>query len=586
MCFVKAALPVSTFFTIVTLIFSLDLFSHDGVLVAPPRDARVVAATWRVIVTLHPPQLLPMTDWVAVIQTSIANRPELSDDATRTWWSLRLRRLDGLIPHPGRRRRAIFGFVSEISRVLFGTATESEVDDVRRVVTTVDANQKDIVHNSKELWSLLNGTREYVQQNRRTIFSLAKYSSQMSRLLNWTVQQYHFLTIRVKSLRFMHEIDRAIDHLEFMSDHYSLRWEDYLSGLTSLSEGHLTRQMVSPSVLHGVRARMTARGYDTLPTDWYYRHAETFILTNAKDSLIFVANLPTVHSEKYLHYTLFYVPVPFGGTHWRRIVGAPFVMVNSISGKRFKPGDCLYGHPIVCTNAVQYDRLCEVDLIQRSSLSCPTDVYAARLSTIVTPISMTQLAVSVLRPTVVIERCPGHEPRRYDVVTAFLCTLRPGCQWQGRGWSFATPDHIVERVVLNTSSVYLHLPPLNATWPETVPPPVVEALKLQAYARVPPLETLSWHQTAIVPFPRRPVFLAPFLVGVILILVVFVGLCCAYRRGVCKSCIPLSRRGRYRFKYRFRPGPPSGVGLPDIPPSKPSQTVELRSLAAGPPVAR
>ena len=285
MCFVKAALPVSTFFTIVTLIFSLDLFSHDGVLVAPPRDARVVAATWRVIVTLHPPQLLPMTDWVAVIRTSIANRPELSDDATRTWWSLRLRRLDGLIPHPGRRRRAIFGFVSEISRVLFGTATESEVDDVRRVVTTVDANQKDIVHNSKELWSLLNGTREYVQQNRRTIFSLAKYSSQMSRLLNWTVQQYHFLTVRVKSLRFMHEIDRAIDHLEFMSDHYSLRWEDYLSGLTSLSEGHLTRQMVSPSVLHGVRARMTARGYDTLPTDWYYRHAETFILIILKTLL-------------------------------------------------------------------------------------------------------------------------------------------------------------------------------------------------------------------------------------------------------------------------------------------------------------
>ena len=191
-------------------------------------------------------------------------------------------------------------------------------------------------------------------------------------------------------------------------------------------------------------------------------------------------------------------------------------MVNSVSGKRFKPGDCLYGHPIVCTNAVQYDHLCEVDLIQRSSLSCATDVYDARLSTIITPITTTQLAVSVLGPTVVVERCPGHEPRRYDVGTVILCTLRPGCQWQGRGWSFATPDHIVEHVVLNTSTIYLRLPPLNTTWPETVPPPVVEALKLQAFARIPPLETLSWHQTDIVPFPRRPVFLAPFLVGIII----------------------------------------------------------------------
>ena len=127
---------------------------------------------------------------------------------------------------------------------MFGTATEAEVDDVRRVVTTVDATQKDIVHNSKEHWSLLNGTRAYVQQNRQTIYSLAKYTSQMSRLIKWTVNQYHFLTVRLKLLRFIHEIDRAIDHLEFMNDHYSLRWEDYLSDLTSLSEGNLTRQIV------------------------------------------------------------------------------------------------------------------------------------------------------------------------------------------------------------------------------------------------------------------------------------------------------------------------------------------------------
>ena len=137
--------------------------------------------------------------------------------------------------------------------------------------------------------------------------------------------------------------------------------------------------------------------------------------------------------------------------------------------------------------------------------------------------------------------------------------------------------------MLNTSSVYLRLPPLNATWPETVPPPVVEALKLQAFARVPPLETLSWHQNDSVPFPRRPVFLAPFLIGVLLILIVFVGLCCAYRRGVCKLCIPLPRRGRYRFKYQHRPRTSSGDELPDIPPSEQPQTMELRPLAAGPP---
>ena len=97
---------------------------------------------------------------------------------------------------------------------------------------------------------------------------------------------------------------------------------------------------------------------------------------------------------------------------------------------------------------------------------------------------------------------------------------------------------------------------------------------------IPPLETLSWHQNVSVPFPRRPVFLAPFLIGVLLLLILIVGLCCAYRRGVCKSCIPLPRRGGYRFTYRHRPGTSSGDELSDTPPSK---NMELRSLAACPP---
>ena len=198
--------------------------------------------------------------------------------------------------------------------------------------------------------------------------------------------------------------------------------------LTKASEGRLTRHLVPFSVIEKVRARMTAQGYNVLPVDWYYGNSRTFILKHAPDSMTIVANLPTIDRARYLYYSMFYFPVAFSKRNWRRIVGVPAVMVSTVTGKKFKPEDCVLGDPIVCPNGVQYDELCEFDLIQGSKLTCPVDIFPARHGTIVTHLTQTQLVVSALKPTLITERCPGQEPNRYKVHSTFIHTLRPKCQ--------------------------------------------------------------------------------------------------------------------------------------------------------------
>ena len=136
-----------------------DLFTSDGVLVLPLRDARIVSANWRVIVTLHPPEMLPMSAWVGAIRKNIADYPTLTDASTRAWWIVRLRRLDGLATRQGRGKRAILGFMGKLSKLIFGTATEADVEDVKRVLNNIGNQEQDLIHNVNELWSMVNGKR-------------------------------------------------------------------------------------------------------------------------------------------------------------------------------------------------------------------------------------------------------------------------------------------------------------------------------------------------------------------------------------------------------------------------------------------
>ena len=160
--------------------------------------------------------------------------------------------------------------MGKLSKLIFGTATEADMEDVKRVLNNIGNQEQDLIHNVNELWSMVNGTREYVRQNRVMLFSLSKHTSRLGELINWTIERDRQLTVHIRSLQFTHVTDRAIQHLEIMEDHFSLHWNSYILKLTEASGGRLTRRLVPVSVMKQVRARMTAQGYDVLPMDWYY----------------------------------------------------------------------------------------------------------------------------------------------------------------------------------------------------------------------------------------------------------------------------------------------------------------------------
>ena len=94
-------------------------------------------ATWTVLVAIDEPAAetglqRKLQQFEAVLK--LHHQQNALSNVTRQIWVERIRQIESTMisPKGGRTRRGLFNIIGEISRKLFGTATEEEVDETRR----------------------------------------------------------------------------------------------------------------------------------------------------------------------------------------------------------------------------------------------------------------------------------------------------------------------------------------------------------------------------------------------------------------------------------------------------------------------
>ena len=117
---------------------------QDGLLISTPEDIRAQVATWTVLVIIEsptPPQGISekLTNFRHVLELLYHHRPP--SNTTRMIWDQHITDMEDALTssHSAprvRRRRGLLNIVGEISSKLFGTATQSEVEECERHVNS------------------------------------------------------------------------------------------------------------------------------------------------------------------------------------------------------------------------------------------------------------------------------------------------------------------------------------------------------------------------------------------------------------------------------------------------------------------
>jgi len=145
-----------------------------------------------------------------------------------------------------RKRRALLLFIGSALKFLFGTASQSDVDELKHNVVQLRNNQKTIIHVVEHSISLLNMTRHEVSENIIAINNLitvqnnienhlklitGRIEKKLNELQNYAVNNHITLVInQIKEIIIMS--DRRIDFIRRQ--------------LNMLSIGHLSPEIITP----------------------------------------------------------------------------------------------------------------------------------------------------------------------------------------------------------------------------------------------------------------------------------------------------------------------------------------------------
>ena len=327
-----------------------DLFTNDGILVEHVDNVKTIIGYWDVLVVLHEPIRPDITDWRNTLFEIIDNNTtdSISLDEKMLWeakinrlhWSRQLQLSNNELleepellppttpaPRPTQRRqnrwkqnrwnhtrrrqrRGLINIVGKLSQALFGTATDSEVQDIKRVLKEMSATDDSLYHNQEKMMSVFNQSRHFIEQNTRGIQTLFQEMGTLKQLSLYNANLTKALAHDIRDLALMRHIDNSINEMEEVYADFGLKWQLWHKQRVQLETGHLTEDILPPTQLQEILHRLQTMNFGCLPATWYYINLGiTQININDHDKLVFKIKVPILSLWEFPSGTAYFDPL-------------------------------------------------------------------------------------------------------------------------------------------------------------------------------------------------------------------------------------------------------------------------------------
>lgn len=217
-----------------------------------------------------------------------------------------------------RGKRSVLPFIGQAMNFLFGTITETDLDNINRNIRDLAENQENIIHNLEQSLTVLNLTRVQVRENRRAIMDLIicvqKLDSKILKLKEMFQQRFKRLEQFVNTY---FQFKLILDEIRQTSQNAVTYLENIKSELDMLSLNHLATSIISPTNLRNLLLTVKQQLPHSfmLPVDplidiWYYYNTlfcDTYL---DKDKILIILTLPLLNNkDKFEIYKIHNLPL-------------------------------------------------------------------------------------------------------------------------------------------------------------------------------------------------------------------------------------------------------------------------------------
>jgi len=451
----------------------------DGLDVAIDKQAYVEVGEWTILITIEPPTIPKHFEgyieyFLTVITPLRAAYPRYvphwmqraNDIRTRLRSPLRWYEFPNnastVSSDHHRHRRGALDFVGSIGKSLFGLATDSEVQSVRKAVEQLQQKQAQLVTLSREFTTVINHTYAEIAINRKQLDLLNEAVSRATEHLAHDVAKL-FTTVtsinrRLDAETFLYELERACQLYVQAHEAFQRRREN-------MAAGRLSENLLPPDLLRQVLKTIpTDKAYMVDPPTWYYQNI-LVVPIQMDEILVYRARLPMVDITPWQHISVTTWPVPHQA--WEAtLVLPPTVLRDTLTGDLDVSPSCVGHRPRVCrrgliTQAVAYpclnrlmalspayDKTCQVSFARR----LPIDVvYPQELNDYVLITNGTHLDL----------RCEGRPEERAALTPGvYKLSLQHPCTLNGHNWNLHSTFHRMWSANLQPTDT-IALPPMT-----------------------------------------------------------------------------------------------------------------------------
>ena len=478
-----------------------------------------------------------------------------------------------------REKRGLFDFMGEISKVLFGTATSTEVQNIREVINTNNEQVSILRHNQEKFLSVFNKTQAYISENRDLIQNIHANIDLIQQSLNETYGNLQNLEKRIRTVEIARIIDTNLDLLDEIMHEYVMQLQVFHQQQLQLERGWLSRDLFPTNQLSEILDHIRAAYLDVLPVTWYYHSMKITPIHDPEHilgQLAFKVYIPAISDYSYLHYKINYFKVPLGENQLRKIKGENDIVIDTSNGYSFVMDEnrCIGNLPTICAPgklnlqptcetsllAGQVSSLCEIEITQTSNDTL--EFYQESI------FDNEIILVAYVRQSATL-RCMGASPETLSILGPTRIAVNHTC-------NLITPDWRINGILLSRASLelinkhYVTLPPLNVTWPRKLNYEVLKKIQLTKVADIkwdelPTLQELHFASWDYSYFKRHGLTLG---LGITVVLLVIIMVLMGCRKRICK---------KIRLCYRYK-----GVPRKNKMDNSESEAIQLRPLPSVP----
>ena len=350
-----------------------------------------------------------------------------------------------------RTKRAPLRFIGRLSHTLFGTVTEEELSQYRRIMIENQNSVKRTIHRVNLLLSATKTNRNHINSNSNQHINqihryLTSIQHSVSRNFHLTSDSIQMLELKVKLEHSLVSLEQSVHRLLV---YFNLRRRQ----ISSLYHRSLSEDLLPPSELQQILAQARTKRFFTMPVHWYYENCHVLPVWASLEEITFKVKIPLHDGQNYLLYSLKSFPFPVKPGYKSRLLVEESIAYSSSSGLLFETILCSGDRLQVCRGGPLYESArfhCERALISRNTnevKDCHVKIFPSNHTKISEP--SPGLYVISTPETSTRLHCDSRSEKDINLSAGvYIISINSSCTLRCLDWTltglnkFTTPFHI------------------------------------------------------------------------------------------------------------------------------------------------